>query len=61
MLVQAFFSDQDNVRRVQEALNMVGLNSLSPAAIVGEQSVATQQLLRNLSGFDQQSEHHPVR
>ncbi|MAI69729.1 MAG: sugar ABC transporter [Rhodopirellula sp.] len=31
--------------RVQEALNMVGLNSLSPSAIVGEQSVATQQLL----------------
>ena len=31
--------------RVQEALNMVGLNSLSPTAIVGEQSVATQQLL----------------
>lgn len=31
--------------RVQEALNMVGLNLLSPTAIVGEQSVATQQLL----------------
>lgn len=31
--------------RVHEALNMVGLNSLSPTAIVGEQSVATQQLL----------------
>ena len=31
--------------RVQEALNMVGLDTLSPTAIVGEQSVATQQLL----------------
>lgn len=31
--------------QVQEALNMVGLNSLSPTASVGEQSVATQQLL----------------
>jgi ribose transport system ATP-binding protein len=32
-------------QRVQDALNLVGLNSLSPTAIVGEQSVATQQLL----------------
>ena len=32
-------------QQVQAALNLVGLNSLSPTANVGEQSVATQQLL----------------
>ena len=31
--------------RVRNALDMVGLSSLNPTAIVGEQSVATQQLL----------------
>lgn len=31
--------------RVREALDMVGLSGLNPTAIVGEQSVATQQLL----------------
>ena len=31
--------------QVQEALNMVGLSTLSPTANVGQQSVATQQLL----------------
>ena len=47
-------------QRVQDALNLVGLNSLSPTAIVGEQSVATQAVTRDFSGFGQQRQYYSV-